>query len=210
MPGRGCRPGTRPGPRACAPATAQWLREQRLAALIACACATRRCTGGARTAPRLADFEPVDKAELMQHFDDWATDRRITRAAAASFIADTDLHCRCLARRLPGVDQFGHQRRAGLVRAGRAQPRGLRRHRRAAPAQRRPRRCRPASGSWGLGQRFAFVGASGGHFAGLVTMTAAAAHRAARPCARASHLLSVQQPLARHRRVHCRRCSRRC
>ena len=74
-----------------APTTAAWLREQRLAALMACALRDsplyRRRASGAQ---RLADFEPVDKAELMLHFDDWATDRRITRDAAASFIADTD------------------------------------------------------------------------------------------------------------------------
>lgn len=38
--------------------------------------------------PALADVEPVGKAELMQRFDDWATDRRITRAGVDDFLAD--------------------------------------------------------------------------------------------------------------------------
>ncbi|MCW5637427.1 MAG: phenylacetate--CoA ligase family protein [Rubrivivax sp.] len=43
--------------------------------------------GGA--APTTLDgVEPVSKAELMQRFDDWATDRAITLAGAADFVAD--------------------------------------------------------------------------------------------------------------------------
>jgi phenylacetate-coenzyme A ligase PaaK-like adenylate-forming protein len=36
----------------------------------------------------LRDFPPVTKAELMARFDDWATDRSVTSAAVAEFLAD--------------------------------------------------------------------------------------------------------------------------
>ena len=55
---------------------------------------------------------------------------------------------RCLSGPLPGVDQFGHQRRAGHLRAGRAEPGGLRCARRAAPARHTQRRAAVA----GLGR----------------------------------------------------------
>ena len=38
--------------------------------------------------PRLEDIAPVGKAELMSRFDDWATDRRITRAGVERFLTD--------------------------------------------------------------------------------------------------------------------------
>ncbi|MDE2299050.1 MAG: hypothetical protein KGK18_12905, partial [Burkholderiales bacterium] len=38
--------------------------------------------------PRLVDIAPVGKAELMGRFDDWATDRRITRAGVERFLSD--------------------------------------------------------------------------------------------------------------------------
>ena len=41
----------------------------------------------ARHARRLEDLPPIGKAELMGHFDEWATDRRITLAGAEAFLA---------------------------------------------------------------------------------------------------------------------------
>ena len=67
--------------------------------------------------------------------------------------------------------------------------------------------------AWGGGQRFAYVGASGGHFAGLVTM--ARLQRMADAFALMPWLVpkvqtfSVQQPLAAHCR-HCRPSGPRC
>jgi phenylacetate-CoA ligase len=135
---------------------------------------------------------------LMQHFDDWACDRRITRAAAAPFVADPS----CIgdgwlgeyllwtssgtsgvpgwyvqdARSLAAFDAIDslRLRSAGAARDG-----------------------IPASlGAWGLGQRFAYVGASGGHFAGRVSLERL---RRVVPAALRPEidLLSVQQPLAR-------------
>jgi phenylacetate-coenzyme A ligase PaaK-like adenylate-forming protein len=177
------------------PAAARWLRDQRLAALIACA---RRDSPlyrrRAADAQRLADFEPVEKAFLMRHFDDWATDRRITRAAVAPFIADAGcIADACLgdylvwtssgtsglpgwfvqdARSLAAYDAIDALRLRGAVSV------------------------QASLGLWGAGQRFAYIGASGGHFAGLVTMMRL--QRIAPPgLAPALTLLSVQQPLRR-------------
>ena len=67
----------------------RWQREVRLARLVETALQDspwyRRSARGAR---RLADFPPVSKPELMAAFDDWSTDRRITRRGAEAFIRD--------------------------------------------------------------------------------------------------------------------------
>ncbi len=183
------------------PGYAERLREQRLAALIDRACADspfyrRRAHGRC-----LGDFEAVGKAELMQHFDDWATARRITRAAAAAFIADPSrIADAWLGKYLvwtssgtSGVPGWFVQDAASLAAYDAIDALRLR-HASATGAW-------PASlgswglGSWGLGRRFAFVGASGGHFAGVVSM-----QRLRRivppPLQPEIHILSAQQPLA--------------
>ncbi|MDP1691414.1 MAG: phenylacetate--CoA ligase family protein [Burkholderiaceae bacterium] len=176
------------------PATAQRLREQRLAALLERACRDSPLYRRRQHGTRLADFAPVEKAELMLHFDDWATDRRITRAAAAAFIADTD----CIADAwlgqyllwtssgtsgVPGWFVQDAQSLAAYDAIDALRLRG------SASIQ-------ASLGHWGLGQRFAFVGASGGHFAGLVSM-----QRLRRivppPWQPEIHILSAQQPLRR-------------
>lgn len=148
------------------------LRAQRLADLIDVA--TRdaplyaRRARGART---LADFEPIGKGELMRHFDDWATDRRITwqgvqsvlqAGATGAGVADAWLDSFLLwtspgtsgqpgvfvqdAAALAAYDAIDALRLRGL-------PGGM-----------------PAPGLWGLGRRFAYVGAIGGPYAGHVGM----------------------------------------
>lgn len=178
------------------PTTAASLREQRLAALMACALRDsplyRRRASGAQ---RLADFEPVDKAELMLHFDDWATDRRITRDAAASFIADTDRiadawlgdYLVWTSSGTSGVPGWFVQDARSLAAYDAIDALRLRSAGSLGSLQ-------ASLGNWGLGQRFAYVGATGGHFAGLVTMTRL--QRVA-PIGLAPDLtlLSVQQPL---------------
>ncbi|WP_421888023.1 phenylacetate--CoA ligase family protein [Methylibium sp.] len=119
-------------------------------------------------ARELADFRPVSKAELMAHFDDWATDRRINRAAAQAFVADPQ----CIADAWlgdyllwtssgtsgePGVFVQDARSLAAYDAIDALRLRG------AGPGQ-------ASLGSWGARQRFAFVGATGGHFAGLVSM----------------------------------------
>jgi phenylacetate-CoA ligase len=66
----------------------RWWQQRRLQALLASALAgsplyARR----ARGAQTLTDFAPIGKSELMAGFDEWATDRRITRAAARQRLA---------------------------------------------------------------------------------------------------------------------------
>jgi len=174
------------------PATARALREARLAALIECACRDSPFYRRRAHGPHLADFAPVSKAELMHDFDDWATDRRITRAAAAAFIADPS----CVADAwlgeylvwtssgTSGVPGWFVQDAQGLAAVDAIDALRLRG---AGPL--------PGSlGAWGLGQRLAFVGASGGHFAGRVSMERLRRIVPAglRP---QIELLSVQQPL---------------
>jgi len=174
------------------PATAARLREQRLAALLECACRDSPFYRRRAHGKRLAEFVPVEKAELMQHFDDWATDRRITRAAAAAFIADTG----CIADAwlgdylvwtssgtsgVPGWFVQDARSLAAYDAIDALRLRGV------APSQ-------ANLASWGLGQRFAFVGASGGHFAGRVSMERV---RRVAPAGLRPEIavLSVQQPV---------------
>lgn len=179
--------------------TARRLRALRLATLIEHTLRESplyRRRQGRRAAHALADFAPVTKAELMQDFDAWATDRRITRAAAAAFIADKTCigdawlgdylvwtssgtsgvpgwfvqDARCLA----AYDAIDALRLRGVGKGLAGVPASL--------------------GAWGLGQRFAFVGASGGHFAGRVSLERL--RRIVPPGLRPEiALLSVQQPL---------------
>ena len=174
------------------PAQAERLRAQRLDALIERACRDSPCYRRRAHGPRLADFAPVEKAELMQHFDDWATDRRITRAAAATFLADPS----CIADAwlgkyllwtssgTSGVPGWFVQDAASLAAFDAIDALRLRGEGGA----------RNQLGHWGLGQRFGFVGASGGHFAGVVSMQRL--RRIVPPLLQpAIHILSVQQPL---------------
>ena len=168
-------------------------RAQRLDALIAAAQRDsplyRRRARNVRT---LAGFEPVDKSTLMRHFDDWATDRRITHAAAADFLARPDHvadaflgdYLLWTSSGTSGVPGWYVQDARSLAAYDAIDALRLRG---ASPLQ-------PALGSWGLGQRFAFVGASGGHFAGLVSLKRL--QRIVAPPWRPEIVfLSVQQPL---------------
>lgn len=178
---------------ALVPAVAQSQRTRRLARLLQCArsgspfYATRL-----RQVHSLQDAPPVEKGELMQQFDAWATDRRITRAAVEAFLARSDTladgflgdYLLWTSSGTSGVQGWFVQDAAALAAYDAIDALRLRGF---APLQ-------PALGVWGLGQRFAFVGASGGHFAGVVSFTrlARVAPAAVQP---AISLLSVQQPL---------------
>ena len=177
------------------PASVQRLREERLAVLLERSIAESPFYRGRPHGPQLADFAPVDKTELMQHFDDWATDRRITRAGAASFIADPG----CIADAwlgkyllwtssgTSGVPGWFVQDAQSLAAYDAIDALRLRQSTGEGSLQ-------ASLGSWGLGQRFAFVGASGGHYAGIVSMERL--RRIVPPPLRPEiHLLSAQQPL---------------
>jgi phenylacetate-CoA ligase len=145
------------------------LRAQRLARLIETALRdsplyARR----ARGAQQLADFEPVGKTELMQHFDDWATDRRITREGVENHLRSADVADAWLGRYLvwtssgttgqPGIFVQDAASLAAYDAIDALRLRGS-----TAFTQ-------SALGLWGLGRRFAYVGALGGHYAGHVSL----------------------------------------
>ena len=150
------------------------MRDQRLAALLTATLAgspfyRHRVGHAARSAsPCLADFEPVGKRELMQHFDDWSTDRRITRAGVDDFLRDPD----CLAEAYLGDclvwTSSGTSGEPGVfVQDARSLA--------AYDALDALRLRGGAFGQelltpWSPRQRIAFVGATGGHFAGNASM----------------------------------------
>jgi hypothetical protein len=71
------------------PGIGRGLRDERLARLIDST--LRRSPLYARragSARRLQDLSPIGKRELMDHFDEWATDRRITLDGARGFLAN--------------------------------------------------------------------------------------------------------------------------
>lgn len=175
-------------------ATAHALRARRLSDLLDCA-RDRSPVYGARLrhARTLCEIAPIDKAELMARFDHWATDRRVTRAAAADFLADHDHvadgfledYLLWTSSGTSGVPGWFVQDAAALAAYDAMETLRLRG---ANPWQ-------PALGTWGLGQRFAFVGATGGHFAGVVSLTRLA--RVVPPALRpAVARLSILRPLS--------------
>lgn len=184
--------------------TAQVQRDARLARLLDTALSDspfyrQRWAGRGGTRPPLVDIEPVEKAELMQHFDDWATDRRITRAGVEEFLHDSNrLADAYLGQYLvwtssgtsgePGIFVQDAQSLAVFDALDTLRLHGLG----PSPA---------ALALWRGGQRFAFVGATGGHFAGVASIERLRRIRAAMmpalqwfaPFVRT---FSVQQPLA--------------
>ncbi|MDO9094245.1 MAG: phenylacetate--CoA ligase family protein [Rubrivivax sp.] len=166
------------------------LRERRLAALLNVAQRDsplyRRRWGGART---LADLEPVSKTELMQGFDDWATDRAITREGAEALLADpASLSDAWLGRYLvwsssgtSGEPGIFVQDAASLAAYDAIDSLRLR-----GPVH--------APGLWGMGRTFAYVGATGGHFAGVASVERLR-RLAWAPWAPRVQVLSVQTPL---------------
>jgi phenylacetate-coenzyme A ligase PaaK-like adenylate-forming protein len=142
------------------------LRERRLAALLDAAQRgspfyRRRCAG-ART---LADLEPVSKTELMHHFDDWATDRAITREAAEAFLADPRAVGDGWLGRYLVWSSSGTSGEPGVFvqdAASLAAYDAIDALRLRGPAH--------AMSLWGLGRSFAYVGATGGHFAGVASI----------------------------------------
>jgi phenylacetate-coenzyme A ligase PaaK-like adenylate-forming protein len=123
---------------------------------------------GADALTDLRSIEPVTKAELMERFDEWATDRGVTRAAVQRFVDDEDsLADAFLGKYLvwtssgtSGTPGIFVQDARSLAAYEALDALRLRGH----PAQGVP------FAGWGIGQRFAFVGATGGHFAGTVSV----------------------------------------
>jgi phenylacetate-CoA ligase len=124
-----------------------------------------RCTASAGQPPGLADFEPVDKAELMHRFDDWAADRRITRAGVEAFLEDEHRLADAYLGEYLVWTSSGTQGEPGIFVQDAPSL--------AAYDALDLLRFRGQSSvtTWGAApQRFAFVAATGGHFAGVASI----------------------------------------
>jgi phenylacetate-coenzyme A ligase PaaK-like adenylate-forming protein len=117
---------------------------------------------------QLQSLQPVDKTELMQRFDEWATDRAVTKAAVDQFLRGTaHLGDAFLGRYLvwtssgttgtPGIFVQDARSLAAYEALDSLRLRG-------------PELRTVPLAVWSVGQRFAFVAATGGHFAGTATI----------------------------------------
>jgi phenylacetate-CoA ligase len=178
-------------------------RDARLAALLAAAFQDspfyrRRRPGRGAALPQLAQVEPVDKADLMLHFDDWCTDRQISRAGVDAFLGEPGhLAEAYLGRYLlwtssgttgePGIFVQDEQSLAAFDALD-----ALRLH--GGPAAALP------WAAWAGAPRYAFAGATGGHFAGVASIARLQRIAASAPrmpwLAPALQTFSVLQPLA--------------
>ena len=112
-------------------------------------------------------LEPVGRAELMQRFDEWSTDSAVKRAAVEMFLAGADVADAFLGKYLvwttsgtsgtPGIFVQDAHSLAAYEALDALRLRG-------APARNVP------LAVWSVGRRFAYVGATGGHFAGTVSV----------------------------------------
>jgi phenylacetate-CoA ligase len=148
-------------------------RERRFARLLSAAQASplyrQRLRGAAVSSlSDLQAIEPVDKVELMQRFDEWSTDCAVTRAAVDAFLerpsplADAFLGQYVVwtssgTSGTPGIFVQDAQSLAAYESLDALRLRGSATRKLPLPA-------------WSIGQRIAYVGATGGHFAGAVSV----------------------------------------
>lgn len=183
--------------------TGQRQRDARLAALLGSAFQDspfyrRRRPGPGDALAQLAQVAPVEKTELMQHFDDWCTDRQITRASVDAFLSEASrLADAYLGRYLvwtssgttgePGIFVQDEQSLAAFDALD-----ALRLHGGPTAA--------PPWASWAGAPRYAFAAATGGHFAGVASIARLQRMASASPLmpwlAPQLQTFSVQQPMA--------------
>lgn len=148
------------------------LRQRaRLEALIEAARAApfwRERLAGVRTAADFGSLAPVSKKELMRHFDATLTDGRVTQAALRDFVADPSRIGEPFAERYVVWESSGSSGEPGLF----VQDAAAMAVYDALESLRRPplNPWRRWVDPWCLGERFAFVGATGGHFASTVSL----------------------------------------
>jgi phenylacetate-coenzyme A ligase PaaK-like adenylate-forming protein len=151
---------------------AKLQREQRFASLLRAAGESplyRERLRGSRVAGLgdLQSLEPVGKPELMQRFDEWATDRAVTREGVDRFVqGETHLADAFLGKYLVWTSSGTSGAPAIFVQDTRslAAYEALDALRlRGSPTASMP------LAVWSVGHRFAFVAATGGHFAGTAT-----------------------------------------
>lgn len=146
---------------------AMW-RASRLQGLLAHAKAKsplfqRLLEGIAPAAATLQDLPVTHKRELMAHFDEWVTDPRLRLRNLRRFIAD--------ARRIGEPCPEGYMVWQSSGSSGEpgvfVQDDAAMAVYDALEAQRRPWSARRLLDPWFTGERIVFVGATGGHFAGI-------------------------------------------
>ena len=154
------------------PARLVACQRERLRALLAAARAGstfyRQRLRGVGDDVALVALPPVSKAELMHHFDGWVTDPALELPALQAFVADPANIGEAFAGRVQVWESSGTSGQPGVfvqdVQAMTVYD-ALEALRRAPP--------RPLQ-RWldplGLGERYAFVGATGGHFASMVSV----------------------------------------
>jgi len=148
-------------------------RDERLATLLRVARGSPLYRQRLRGAPPpglagLQQIEPVDKAELMARFDDWATDRAVTREAVERFLAGSPHLADAFLGRYLVWTSSGTSGKPGIFvqdERSLAAYEALDALRLRAPAV----NALPLP-AWSAGHRFAYVAATGGHFAGAVTI----------------------------------------
>ncbi len=147
-------------------------RTQRLAGVLASAMQhsalyRRAFRGHDLATARLADLPITRKAQLMHQFHDWVTDPALKLAALRRFVADRTCIADPYLGRYVVWESSGSSGEPGIF----VQDGGAMAVYDALEALRRPV-LRPFNwlDPWGLGQRIAFVGATGGHFASTVSI----------------------------------------
>jgi phenylacetate-CoA ligase len=110
----------------------------------------------------LQDIEPVGKRELMQHFDAWVTDPRLQLRELRAFVGDASRVGQAFRDAFIVWESSGSSGEPGVfVQDARAMA--------VYDALEASRRVQRWFDPWYLGERIAFVGAIGGHFASTVT-----------------------------------------
>lgn len=176
-------------------AALQLRREQRLRRLLQAAQRSPlyRRHIGARDIdqPRLTDLPPLRKADLMPHFDDWVTDPAVRLDDLRRFVADPANIGRAFLGRYVVWESSGSSGTPATF----VQDAAAMAVYDALEALRRPvpRPLQRALDPWYLGERIAFVGATGGHFASTVSI--ARLRRLNPALAGTLHDVSFLQPL---------------
>jgi phenylacetate-CoA ligase len=147
-------------------------RERRFASLLNAVAASplyrQRMRGAVSGLSDLHRLEPIGKPELMQRFDEWSTDRGVTRDAVERFVEGTNHLADAFLGKYavwtssgtsgtPGIFVQDARSLAAYEALDGLRLRGL------------STRSLPLA-AWSIGQRLAYVGATGGHFAGAVSI----------------------------------------
>jgi phenylacetate-CoA ligase len=140
-------------------------RQRRLAALLDAAARGsrfyRKRLRGARP-ESLESIEPVRKRELMQNFEAWVTDPRLHLRDLRAFVTDASKIGQAYGDEFVVWESSGSSGEPGIfVQDARAMA--------VYDALEACRRMQRLFDPWYVGERIAFVGATGGHFASTVT-----------------------------------------